>query len=90
MSGKGQKNKAEIIKDLKSIIQETFKMKTENIESDTLLFDGGLSLNSIQMIELTVSIENFYGKRFDSSLLLENNFRSIDILSETIMKNLIL
>lgn len=74
----------QIISDLKNIVEETFKIDTTNISADTKLFDGGLSLNSIQMIELTISIERFYNKQFDETLLIEDNFRDFITLAKII------
>lgn len=72
--------------ELKEIIAETFKINTENVNSETKLFDGGLALNSIQMIELTISIEKFYQQEFGADLLIEDNFRSISVLATLIQK----
>lgn len=78
----------QVVKDLKGIIAETFKINTENVDGETRLFNGGLSLNSIQMIELTISIESFYKRDFRAELLVEDNFCSISVLSDVIIKNL--
>jgi len=76
----------EIIEDLKSIIAETFRINTDQVDPETKLFDGGLSLNSIQMIELTISIESFYRKEFHPDILVEDNFRNLAVLSAVIKK----
>ncbi len=77
----------EIFEDLKKIINDTFKINTENLDIATKLFNGGLSLNSIQLIELTVAIENFYDKQLATELLTEENFQDIITLAEVIKNN---
>lgn len=77
----------EIFEDLKKIINDTFKINTENLDIATKLFNGGLSLNSIQLIELTVAIENFYDKQLATELLTEENFQDIITLIEVIKNN---
>lgn len=78
-----------IFEDLKAILNDCYKINTDNITLDTLLFSGGISLNSIQMIELTVEIEKHYNFEFEDELMVEENFINLDILSATIMKMLV-
>lgn len=78
-----------VYEDLQNIINETFKINKDTIDIETKLFSGGINLNSIQLIELTVSIENFYNKEFDSDMLVEDNFRDIQSLVGVIEKHFI-
>lgn len=78
-----------ILDDLKVIINETFKINKDIIEISTPLYDGGLNLNSIQLLELTVSIEEFYGKEFNPDDLTDSNFRTIESLCTLIKTSLI-
>jgi acyl carrier protein len=73
-----------IFEDLKLIINDCFKIETNDIAMDTLLFSGGLSLNSIQMIELTVAIEKHYDFEFEDELLVEDSFRNFDVLTNVV------
>lgn len=73
-----------ILDELRKIVNETFKINTNMIQQDTLLFNGGLNLNSIQLLELTVSIEGYYEKEFDADMLTEENFTSIGSLMKLI------
>ncbi len=80
-------NKEEILDNLKSIINETFKINRDAVDFDTLLFNGGLNLSSIQLLELTVSIETFYDAEFDGDMLTEENFKDISALINVIAEN---
>lgn len=75
-----------IINDLKKIVNETFKINENMVETETPLFNGGLNLNSIQLLELTVSIEDFYGNEFDPDDLTEENFATISSLIDLIKR----
>jgi len=79
-------NKNKIFQELKNMVHKEFQIVTDDLELSTQLFDGGLYLDSIQMIELTVAIENCYGFEFGVDMLIEDNFRSFDILSDLILK----
>ena len=75
-----------IINDLKKIVNETFKINENMVETETPLFNGGLNLNSIQLLELTVSIEDFYGNEIDPDDLTEENFATISSLIDLIKR----
>ena len=82
--------KEKIIEELKQIIMDTVKISdTRNMDPDSKLFSGGLGFSSIQLIELTVAIENYYNRTFDEELLIEENFDSLSVLSEVIRDNLL-
>ena len=76
--------KSKILDDLKCIIHENFKIETDFIEMNTPIINGGISLGSIQMIELIVGIENFYSLQFNDDVLLEENFKDFDVLTNII------
>jgi acyl carrier protein len=76
--------KDKIYDDINNILTECFKMADSRIEKDTLLLNGGLNLNSLQLIELTVAIENYYSKEFDTDTLTQENFSSVDALAKLI------
>jgi len=73
-----------IYEDINNILNETFKMSNSKVDKDMLLINGGLNLNSLQLIELTVAIENYYDKEFDTDSLIEENFNSIEALANII------
>lgn len=78
------KTKSEILKDLLDILHDIFQIETDEININTNIFDGGIALDSIQMIELTVAIEEFYGFEFSDETLTEDNFRNFDVLTSVI------
>lgn len=80
------KNKNIVLQDLLVIIKETFKIETDGINMTTTIFDGGISLDSIQLIEFTVAIEKFYGFQFSDEELTEENFWNFDLLTNLIIE----
>lgn len=78
-----------ILDDIKEIINETFKINKEIIELETPLYNGGLNLNSIQLLELTVSIEEYYEKEFNPDDLTEGNFSNVEKLCQLIEEKLL-
>lgn len=78
-----------ILDDIKEIINETFKINKEIIEMGTPLYNGGLNLNSIQLLELTVSIEEYYEKEFNPDDLTEENFSDVEKLCQLIEEKLL-
>lgn len=79
--------KDKIYEDINNILNESFKMADSRIDKNTLLLNGGLNLNSLQLIELTVAIENYYNKEFDTDTLTEENFSSIEALADLIQSS---
>ncbi len=76
-----------IIDELKNIIAKNFNINLCSFDGKTSLFEGGLWLNSVQMIILTIHIEKYYGKEFDSHLLISKNFENLYDLANIIMEN---
>lgn len=74
----------EIKEQLKQILSEAFKFDISKISNNEPLLNGGLSLNSIQMIELTVAIEEYYDKEFEPEMLTAENFDNLDTVSKLI------
>lgn len=79
--------KDKIYEDINNILNESFKMADSRIDKNTLLLNGGLNLNSLQLIELTVAIENYYKKEFDTDTLTEENFSSVEALADLIQSS---
>ncbi|MFJ9428709.1 acyl carrier protein [Streptomyces sp. NPDC101490] len=77
-----RKNRADIEDDLRGVIAEIFPHQKVELASDTPLFNGGLSLNSTQMIELTLAFETFYDIELEPELLTVENFATLGSLSE--------
>lgn len=78
------KDKNEIFKDLLKIVNENYQIETDFISIDTKLFDGGISLDSVQLIELTVAVEQFYGFEFSDDVLTEENFSDFEHLTNLV------
>jgi acyl carrier protein len=77
-----QKVRADIEDDLRKIAAEVFPNHDVELTSDTPLFNGGLSLNSTQMIELTLAFETFYDIELEPELLTVDNFATLGSLAE--------
>lgn len=77
-----RKTRAEIEDDLRKIAGEVFPNHDVELESATPLFNGGLSLNSTQMIELTLAFESFYDIELEPHLLTVENFATLGSLAE--------
>ncbi len=79
-----QKTRSTIEDDLRQIVREIFPDRDVEMDRDTPLFNGGLSLNSTQMIELTLAFETFYGIELEPEQLTVENFSTLGTLSELI------
>ncbi|WP_435972729.1 acyl carrier protein [Streptomyces sp. Qhu_M48] len=77
-----RKTQADIEDDLREVIAEIFPHQRVELSSETPLFNGGLSLNSTQMIELTLAFETFYDIELEPELLTVENFATLGSLSE--------
>ncbi|GAA1783545.1 hypothetical protein GCM10009682_02030 [Luedemannella flava] len=82
MTMAGPKTRADIEDDLRKIAAEVFPRHNVDLRSDTPLFNGGLSLNSTQMIELTLAFESFYDIELEPELLTVENFATLGSLAE--------
>lgn len=73
--------------ELKSKILTTLGLREvnpEDLTEDTLFFDGGLRLDSIDILELAVTVEEDYGVVIDNKELGEKVFVTIGTLAEYI------
>jgi acyl carrier protein len=77
-----RKARADIEDDLRKIVAEVFPNHNVQLTSSTPLFNGGLSLNSTQMIELTLAFESFYDIELEPELLTVENFATLGSLAE--------
>ncbi|GGQ69947.1 acyl carrier protein [Couchioplanes azureus] len=75
------RTRADIEDDLRKIIAETFPHHDVELTTQTPLFNGGLSLNSTQMIELTLAFESFYDIELEPELLTVENFATLGSLA---------
>ncbi|MEV0783586.1 acyl carrier protein [Streptomyces sp. NPDC050423] len=76
-----RKTQKEIEDDLRGVIAHIFPGQLVELDSDTPLFNGGLSLNSTQMIELTLGFETFYDIELEPELLTTVNFATLGSLA---------
>ena len=88
MSTAEKKSRADIEIDLRTVIADIFPQHGVVLTSDTPLFNGGLSLNSTQMIELTLAFETFFGIELEPELLTVENFATLGSLSEMLENQL--
>ena len=78
-----------IIAELKQLIAGLdAQLPADPIEDTTLLFEGGLGLDSFAVLELIISVEESFGIEFDKSDLVPDSFRSLYTLSTVIAENL--
>ena len=75
----------DLVLDLKRLIIGTLKLEDitpETIEADAPLFGEGLGLDSIDALELVVSLEKTYGVFIPDSEVGKKVFRSVNALAE--------
>jgi acyl carrier protein len=77
----GSKSQDVIEQDLRGVIAEIFPAQQVELTTETPLFNGGLSLNSTQMIELTLAFETFYDIELEPEMLTVENFATLGSLS---------
>ena len=77
-----------IFRDLSGIIYRLFQIDPACIDINTKVYEEGLYLNSLQLIELTIGIEEFYDFVFEYELLTGDNFKSISAIISTIQLKL--
>jgi acyl carrier protein len=68
--------------DLRTIAADVFPGHGVELAPGTPLFNGGLSLNSTQMIEFTLAFELFYGIDLEPELLTVENFATLRSLAQ--------
>ena len=77
----------ELIEELKQKIIETLDLSDvtlEELTEETSFFDGGLNLDSIDILELAVMIEEDYGVAINNKELGEKVFITIGTLTQYI------
>lgn len=79
-----QKSRIDIEDDLRQITAQIFPDHGVEMTQDTPLFNGGLALNSTQMIELTLAFETFYDIELEPEQLTVENFSTLGSLSALI------
>jgi len=75
----------DLVLELKKLIINTLKLEDitpETIEADAPLFGEGLGLDSIDALELVVSLEKTYGVFIPDSEVGKKVFRSVNALAE--------
>ena len=75
----------DLVLELKKLIINTLKLEDitpETIEADAPLFGEGLGLDSIDALELVVSLEKTYGVFIPDSEMGKKVFRSVNALAE--------
>ncbi|MEV0484430.1 acyl carrier protein [Streptomyces sp. NPDC050508] len=77
----GSRTQDDIEQDLRGVIAEIFPAQQVELTTETPLFNGGLSLNSTQMIELTLAFETFYDIELEPEMLTVENFATLGSLS---------
>lgn len=82
-------NKDDIKAQLKKYIVEQLNLqdiKPEDIQDDTPLFVEGLSLDSIDALELVVIMENYYGVKIPDEIVGRRVLYSINTMAEYIIE----
>jgi len=81
-------NRSQLMAELKSMIVETLNLDDvapEDIDDDEPLFESGLELDSIDALELIVSLEKKYGLKIGSSEESKAALQSVSALAEFIV-----
>jgi acyl carrier protein len=79
---------AQIEDDLRQVAETIFPGHGVDLSSGTPLFNGGLSLNSTQMIEFTLAFESFYDIDLEPELLTVDNFATLGTLAAMLQDQL--
>lgn len=80
----------ELIEQLKTQIIETLNLEDltpADIDADAPLFSEGLGLDSIDVLELIVLLERYYGIKFATPAEGKVVFRSVRVMAEYIAAN---
>ncbi|MDJ0898316.1 MAG: phosphopantetheine-binding protein [Xenococcus sp. MO_188.B8] len=79
----------ELVSQLKTILITAFEddhLKVEDIDDNAPLLEGGLELDSVQIVEFISAIEQHFDLEFDDSELDPENFSSLRILADVISR----
>jgi acyl carrier protein len=80
----------ELLEELKVKIVDSLGLldvKPEDIADDAPFFQGGLGLDSVDILELVVLVETDYGIRIDTRELGEQVFVNLETLAKYISEN---
>jgi len=77
------------VADVIEVVRTTFRLADEKIDAGTRLLDvhEGLALNSLQLIELAVALEQRYGQQFDTDAFLENDFDTVGSVADLVQRS---
>ena len=70
--------------DIKQIIADTLKVNPDILQDSTRLIEEGLSLGSLQLIELVVAIEKRFDVAMEGELMQIENFATVRTLSDAV------
>jgi acyl carrier protein len=82
--------KTEVLAQLKTLIAEDLdaNIKASEIKNDMALFEGGVGLDSVNLIELIALVEGKFGIHFSDEELNPECFSTMTILTDTILDKL--
>ncbi|OLT59304.1 acyl carrier protein [Moorena bouillonii] len=85
-------NSETVVKQLKEIIatEVDANLELEDIDENASLFEDGLGLDSLAIMQLITSIERHFWLRFTDDDISPDNFEDLTILSELIASKLTL
>jgi acyl carrier protein len=81
----------DVLSRLKALIVEELDVNVpqDQIVDDAPLFDGGLGLDSIAIVELIALVEDHFGIQFTDEDLVPASFRDVRVLSQVIAGKLV-
>ena len=84
-------DKNELVQELKKLVIDSLELEdidADEIDEDKSLLDDDLGLNSIDLLELTVSLEKKYGIKIGNAETAQKAFQSFNILADFIRDKL--
>lgn len=78
-----------IFGDVTDVLSRTFRFASDTMDRKTLLLNiqGGLALNSLQLIELVVALEERYGKEFNTDMFAEDDFVTVGAVCDLVRRS---
>jgi acyl carrier protein len=75
-----------LVNELKTIMAEELdvNLKVEDIDENASLFEGGMGLDSIAIVELISLVEQHFGFQFSDAELTPESFSNLNVLAEFI------
>lgn len=80
----------ELVKEVRELIIDTLDLEEgelDNISNDDPLFNESMDIDSIDLLELAVSIEKRYKVKIGSTENAENIFQKVDTIVDFLVKN---